>query len=383
MADLLVLKALDAESAEAPEFRYLLSQVLLAARRVFGSVRLLADPAAVPPAAGESAVLVLGPQNALVAEASFEAMRQALAAGAAEVRPTPLAAAGLALETPVYTLRGYERAEARFLAEGGRREPPPSHLPVALWSAERLAAILRRVPLDRLLRDPAAIASGEGGEGEAPAATPVAAGLCHVFIDYYGEVRDDVLPFVPAGTRDVLEIGCGRGLTGELLQQRLGCRVTGVELNPEVARDAGRRLHAVHQGDVQTLALDGEFDAVLALELFEHLVDGERFLARARELLRPGGRLVLSVPNVGHWAVAEDLLAGRWDYLPIGLLCYTHYRFFTRRTLADWLARGGFERVDIVPQATELPGRFAALPEGFGVDLESLATKGFYVVAHR
>ena len=49
----------------------------------------------------------------------------------------------------------------------------------------------------------------------------------------------------------------------------------------------------------------------------------------------PGGRLVLSVPNVGHWAVVEDLLAGRWDYLPIGLLCYTHYRFFTRRTLAD------------------------------------------------
>src|SRR5262249_46282451 len=125
----------------------------------------------------------------------------------------------------------------------------------------------------------------------------VAAGLCHVFIDYYGEVRDDVLPFVPATARDVLEIGCGRGLTGELLQRTLGCRVTGVELNPEVAKDAGRRLHAVHAGDVQTLELGGTFDVVLALELFEHLTNNERFLERARELLRPGGRLVLSVPN--------------------------------------------------------------------------------------
>ncbi|HEY8021669.1 MAG TPA: methyltransferase domain-containing protein [Thermoanaerobaculia bacterium] len=387
MADLLVLKALDPESAGAPEFRYLLSQVLLAARRAFGSVRFLGDPAglAEPPSlAGETAVLGLGPQNALLAEASLRAMRDALAAGAMEARPTPLAEAGLALEAPVYTLRGYERAEATFLAQIEHREPPPSHLPVALWSAERFAEIIRQVPIDRLLLDPAALAGLPG--------STVAAGLCHTFIDYYGEVREDVLPFVPADAREVLEIGCGRGLTGEFLQRTLGCRVTGVELNPEVARDAARRLHAVHSGDVQTLEIlppaDG-FDAVLALELFEHLTDSERFLARARELLRPGGRLVLSVPNVGHWAVVEDLLAGRWDYLPIGLLCYTHYRFFTRRTLADWLARCGFERAEIVAQTTELPERFDRLDrlgasgETFGVDRESLATKGFYVVAFR
>jgi len=412
MADLLVLKALDPESAEAPEFRYLLSHVLLAARRVFGSVRFLGDPAglAEPPSlAGETAVLGLGPRNALVAEASLRAMRDALAAGAMEARPTPLDEAGLALETPVYTLRGYERAETTFLAQIEHREPPPSHLPVALWSAERFAEIVRQVPVDRLLHDPAALAgpSVAAGESDGSRVPPpwegavgtggrtgggpviVAAGLCHTFIDYYGEVREDVLPFVPAAAREVLEIGCGRGLTGEFLQRTLGCRVTGVELNPEVARDAARRLHLVYPGDVQTIEIlppgDG-FDAVLALEIFEHLTDSERFLARARELLRPGGRLVLSVPNVGHWAVVEDLLAGRWDYLPIGLLCYTHYRFFTRRTLADWLARCGFERAEIVAQTTELPERFDCLAgsgETFGIDRESLATKGFYVVAFR
>jgi len=375
MADLLVLKALDAESAAAPEFRYLLSQVLLAARRVFGAVELATDPTALPALGRATAVLALGAENALLGEASLAAMREALAAGAAEVRPTPLAAAGLALDEPVYTLRGYERAEARFLADPARREPPPSHLPVALWSAGRFTEIVRHVPPERLLRDPAALAAGSTGTA--------AAGLCHLFIDYYGEVRDDVLPYVPATAEDVLEIGCGRGLTGELLQRRLGCRVTGVELNPEVAKDAGRRLHAVRQGDVQTLDIEGQFDVVLALELFEHLTDNERFLARARELLRPGGRLVLSVPNVGHWAVVEDLLAGRWDYLPIGLLCYTHYRFFTRRTLADWLARAGFERCEIVAQKTELPDRMAALAATLEIDRDSLATKGFYVVASR
>ena len=180
----------------------------------------------------------------------------------------------------------------------------------------------------------------------------------------------------------MLEVGCGRGATGALIQERLGCRVTGVELNPVVARDAARRLHRVVTGDVQSLELVGRFDAILALELVEHLVDAEGFLRRITELLAPGGRAILSIPNVGHYSVVEDLVAGRWDYLPVGLLCYTHYRFFTRRTLTDWLERSGIERFELVPQRTEPPpepGRF----DGFAADLDSLSTKGFYVLIHQ
>lgn len=87
-------------------------------------------------------------------------------------------------------------------------------------------------------------------------------------------------------------MGCGPGVTGRLIQERLGCRVTGVELNPVVAREAARHLHRVLQGDVQTLDLDGRYDAVIALELVEHLVDSESFLARVRALLAPGGRAI-------------------------------------------------------------------------------------------
>src|SRR5262249_56146485 len=90
--------------------------------------------------------------------ASRGAMRDALAAGPPEARPTQLAAPGLDLEAPVYPLRGFEQAEARFLARGGRHEPPLSHLPVALWTPERDAEIGRHVPLDRLLPDPPALA---------------------------------------------------------------------------------------------------------------------------------------------------------------------------------------------------------------------------------
>jgi SAM-dependent methyltransferase len=354
---LLILKSLGDDSARSPEFQYLLSLVLLHARQAFGLVELAFAGQPLPTERFD-AVLHLSDTNVLLTRHSLEAMRDRLLAGAAEVRPYRLASIGdrgLAGRFPVYTLRGYERLERAFLEEGPGDVPaPPSPPAVALvpWNA-------------------------------GPAGGAVAfAGLYHEFIDYYGEVRADVLPFVPPDAREVLEVGCGRGLTGRLLQERLGCRVTGVELNPVVAREAARHLHRVLQGDVQTLDLDGRYDVVLALELVEHLVDSESFLARVRELLAPGGRAVFSIPNVGHWSLVDDLLAGRWDYLPIGLLCYTHYRFFTRRSLADWLRRSGIERFEIVPQRTELPDRFASLAGSFEVDEESLSTKGFYVVVY-
>jgi SAM-dependent methyltransferase len=368
----------------------------------------------------------------------------ALLADALAALPVPAAAdpvqdaaagpTGAAVPPPgvehVYTLRGFERIEEAILARQGQgAQAPGSHLPVSLWRGAALRAAAPDLTWGGLLAassasggsaaaeaaagsvatassaasGPAAgglaagtaaapaataslAASGSVGEsaaaGLAPGLRRGLAGVYHRFVDYYAEVRDDILPFVPAGVREVLEIGCGRGATGKLLQERFGCRVTGVELNPVVASEAGRHLHAVLAGDVETLAIPGRYDLIVALELFEHLTRQEEFLARMRALLEPGGTILLSVPNVGHHAVVEDLLAGRWDYLPIGLLCFTHYRFFTRATLEGWFHRCGFPHPRIVPQPTELPGRFAALARDgpFELDLESLGTKGFYVL---
>lgn len=417
-APVTVLKAVAAESQASPEMRYLLSHVLLEAQRTFGAARLVPvdrpgdrgdgsavddGPAGAPgdvdaqAAARSGYTLLLGPDDLLTTNASLAALRAAVDAGADAAVPTALADAGT--DAPVYTLRGFERTERRFL-DGALAPAAPAAGPGDLMPM----ALVRPGALERVLggRSPAELlhsvrAPGAGGrqqpEGAGSELEIVRTGLYHRFIDYYGEVRSDVLPFLPDDAGEVLEIGCGRGETGAFLQRETGCRVTGVELNPRVARAAAERLHRVVVGDVEdadTLAaLDGGYDALLALELFEHLVDQERFLEVARSLVRPGGRIVMSVPNVGHWSVVEDLLAGRWDYLPIGLLCYTHYRFFTRRTLADWLARCGFAEARLVPQHTEPP---PWLPQGdaaavgadrlgdLEIDAESLRTKGFYVL---
>ncbi len=330
-------------------------------------------------------MLLLSSDRVLVSAASLAAMAACLAgsktqtAGPDAVIPSRLADLSPDVVGPVHTLRGYERLENGFLADPRSSLPTRSSLhPIALLTSAAFERLSRQTP-ETLFTEQ---------ETEAPELATATAGLFHEFIDYYGEVRRDVLPFIPEGTRDVLEVGCGRGVTGKFLREELGCRVTGVELNPVIAREAMENLDRVIQGDVEDLEIEGRFDAVIALELFEHLVEPETFLARARRWLRPRGRIVLSVPNVGHYSVVEDLLAGRWDYLPIGLLCYTHLRFFTRRTLEDWLCRCGFERFDLVSQRSEETPLLKALTaivessatKGLEIDPDSLNTKGFFVV---
>ncbi len=371
----LLLHRLSEESLCSPEMVDLGSYVAGQARRVFEGLEVQSwsqePPNRLP--TGVEMVLVIDGPGILTSASSLEAMRQAVMAGAAAALPEPMGTLPELATEPVYTLRGFERLERCALARGaqmpGGRQ---SHLPIALFSAETLRQRIEEVGWEAALTDPEIFAEKVPGFAHV--------GIYHQFIDYYGEAREDILPFLPSPVEDVLEVGCGRGITGALLQEKLGCRVTGVELNPEVAAAARQRLHEVLVGDVEEMQLPGRYDAVVATELFEHLNYPRRFLERARGLLRPGGRVVLSVPNVGHWSVVEDLLAGRWDYLPIGLLCFTHFRFFTRATLEDWLGRDGRTRFEIIAQKTELPSRFDDLPARLAVDRESLATKGFYVL---
>jgi len=369
MTDLVLVRPRSEEALRSPEFTYLASTVEASARSVCARLG-----EAWPGEAG-AALLVVARENVHLGPASLERMKTAVDHGAPVAVATRLASFPLLEEAPpIYTLRGFERLERRLLDEGHEpRERSASHLPVALFaptSAERL----RGFSAEDLLSREDLLAETDLLDGA------IHTGVYHDYIDYYGEVREDVLPLLGDGVRDVLEIGCGRGVTGALLQERLGCRVTGVELNPEVARDAERRLHRVLVGNVEELTFDERYDAVVATELFEHLNYPEAFLAKMREVVRPGGRIVLSVPNVGHYSIVEDLAAGRWDYLPVGLLCYTHFRFFTRATLESWLARTGFSEWEILAQTTELPERFRNLPPAFETDEESLRTKGFYVV---
>lgn len=342
------------------EFDYLWRLRRQEVERAFGEARFVTGLSGTE-IGDEDLVLEVGSDRVLVLRGTLRAMLEAVIDGASCACPFTLAEVNA--EPPVFSLRGFEEEEAKWIARPRKEEARNGQraAPLRLWRGE---AWRRR-------------------NGEEPI-RQVRVGLAHEFIDYYGETREDVLPFVPPEAREVLEIGCARGLTGALLQERLGCRVTGVELNPEVAAEASRRLWKVIGGDVEQVPIEGTYDAIVALELFEHLRDPFGFLERARGWLRPGGVLILSTPNVGHWSVVWDLLHGRWDYLPIGLLCFTHLRFFTRESLERLLRLAGWDDVAVYPQRSGVPRQVSrGLRKVRGVDWESLGTAGFWVVARK
>jgi len=126
--------------------------------------------------------------------------------------------------------------------------------------------------------------------------------LADVMAEHFGLSRDKASPSRLAGLT-ILDIGCGAGLLSEPLA-RLGANVVGIDPAPgniEIARshaeETGASL-AYRAATVEELAEEGRtFDAVLAMEVVEHVTDMRRFVKTAAGLARPGGLFATSTLN--------------------------------------------------------------------------------------
>jgi 2-polyprenyl-3-methyl-5-hydroxy-6-metoxy-1,4-benzoquinol methylase len=147
----------------------------------------------------------------------------------------------------------------------------------------------------------------------------------------------------------VLDIGCSSGYLARRLVER-GARVVGIDVDERAVAEAREVCEEVLVGDVESMELpfqEHSFDAVLCGDVIEHLRNPEAFLTRVRPLIRPGGRLVLTTPNVANWAMRLGLLAGRWHYTDRGILDRTHAHLFTKKTLEQTLERAGYRIVEL------------------------------------
>lgn len=102
-----------------------------------------------------------------------------------------------------------------------------------------------------------------------------------------------VVERLPADAR-ILDVGCGEGVLVEKYA-RLGRKIEGIDLNYS--------SDFVRQGDILKMPYaEAAFDAVLFLDVFEHLhfADQRKALQEIRRVLKPGGTLVVSIPNMAH-----------------------------------------------------------------------------------
>lgn len=206
---------------------------------------------------------------------------------------------------------------------------------------------------------------------------------------YFAHTRRDVMRVIPAGTRGrVLEVGCGRGHTLMALKQlgvateAVGVELVAIERTEEEVRGVDRYL----VGNVETDRLDlpeRHFDVLICADVLEHLNDPWTVLRRLTSLLRPGGLVVASVPNVREVRTLYSVFVrGDFAYADAGVLDRTHLRFFCRRNILALLTSAG-GRVEQVATDLDTRSNWRARLHGitFGLLEEFLVTQ--YLVAVR
>lgn len=163
--------------------------------------------------------------------------------------------------------------------------------------------------------------------------------------EYFQSSRDDVAQLVPSECVRVLDVGCGFGGLGRTLAQRGGHELYGVEVNAEASIHLAGLYRQHWIGDVERVELSvpaGFFDCIVFADILEHLIDPWAALSRYATLVKPGGAVVASIPNVRNFALLAKLIVqGRWKYESSGLLDRTHLRFFTRREIDEMFRNAG------------------------------------------
>jgi SAM-dependent methyltransferase len=108
-------------------------------------------------------------------------------------------------------------------------------------------------------------------------------------------------PLLPEGR--ILDLGCGVGHSFGLLAPR---ETVGVDIEPAALEGQDRETHVA---DMRALPFaDGSFDGLISVQSLEHVTEGERVVAEARRVVRPGGVAVFHTPNRLTFARPDEII---------------------------------------------------------------------------
>ncbi|KPA10802.1 methyltransferase domain protein [Candidatus Magnetomorum sp. HK-1] len=216
--------------------------------------------------------------------------------------------------------------------------------------------------------------------------TIIPSALVHSFGSYYDSVREDLVHLIPDAAYHVLDVGCANGGFGKTVRTlRKDIHLTGVEINSIMASNAKPHYDKVICSTIEDIKFgsDQKFDHINCGDIIEHLIDPWQMLELFYKLLKPGGTMVISLPNAGHWTIVRDLAVGKFPYIPVGLQCITHVRWFTEISIREALDKTGykielFEREQIPPTPAGIKFIEELCAMGYG-DKTSLLTNEFKI----
>jgi 2-polyprenyl-3-methyl-5-hydroxy-6-metoxy-1,4-benzoquinol methylase len=183
----------------------------------------------------------------------------------------------------------------------------------------------------------------------------------------------------------VLELGTGPGTVTRILHAK-GCKVTGVEMDPETLATCAPFCERTVQANLEdpqwAAPLAGEsFDIIICADVLEHLRNPRPLLNQLHGFLKPGGSVLMSLPNASHLTVVASLLGGRFPYQKNGLLDHTHLKFYGREDLDALLRECGllwqhWHTVQVDPAQAELKTYWHQLDEATQALLKTKCADG-------
>jgi 2-polyprenyl-6-hydroxyphenyl methylase/3-demethylubiquinone-9 3-methyltransferase len=178
---------------------------------------------------------------------------------------------------------------------------------------------------------------------------------------------------------EILDLGCGGGILSESLALA-GAKVTGVDIEQKLIEVAS--YHAKSQAlDINYLAANIEdfqhpgFDAIVCMEMLEHVDDPAKMIAQCHRLLKPGGYLFLSTINRTLKAYFELVLMGEYVLRLLPRQTHDYQMFIKPAELQQYLSKADFEILDIKGMAYQPFSRKAKLIHSVEVNYLMCAKK--------
>lgn len=155
----------------------------------------------------------------------------------------------------------------------------------------------------------------------------------------YGFGSTEVLDYIDTSQPflSILDLGCGNGEMGAYLKSMYGYKVTGVTISEDEFNAAKNQLDEVYiynfENGLPDQLLCNKYDVILLSHVLEHICYPDILLEHIKIVCNDNCQIIVAIPNLLFYKSRFKILFGIFDYANSGIYDYTHFRWYTLKTL--------------------------------------------------